>query len=113
MTVCYFDAGEIFLLEPTRAMKGAWGLFYCLILSGFRLSWSPRLEFPPWRWANKNFEWLSQTNFEVSFKNNYFYSVSGTVNHVWEGAILNSMVDDKWNLTYHDMDIRNSRSSWF
>ncbi len=24
---------------------------------------------------------------------------------MWDGAILNSMVDDKWNLTYHNMDI--------
>ena len=30
-----------------------------------RFTWSPRLEFPDWRWA-KNFDWISQTHYEVS-----------------------------------------------
>jgi hypothetical protein len=88
VTVCYFNARKNFSFGVDEGGERSLGLFYCLILLGFRLSWSPRLEFPPWRWANKNFEWLSQTNFEVSFKKtNYFYSVSGTVNHVWDGVI--------------------------
>jgi len=28
-----------------------------------RLTWSPRLEFPAWRWA-KNFEWISRTQYD-------------------------------------------------
>ena len=31
------------------------------------MTWSPRLEFPAWRWA-KNFEWISRTQYDVSTK---------------------------------------------
>ena len=49
-------------------MKAAWAS-WCAGLGGWatrvraRLSWSPRLELPAWRWA-RNFEWISGTHYE-------------------------------------------------